>query len=105
MSAHPNGAKKVLQALLLSRAGQLQAYRELLEVVLDGECNASGCFQARSPTGAPVNIQVREAETEDEKQWVQDRSEGLYQLVLEAQQDKDLGNGILLRKRTSKISG
>lgn len=41
-------------------------------------------------------IHIKEPSTSEEKEWVKERGEGVYQVVLVAEQNKDLGNGIVL---------
>ncbi|ORY89715.1 glyoxalase-like domain-domain-containing protein [Leucosporidium creatinivorum] len=82
LSDQPNGASGISSLILLSAPSQLDRYLSLLAPIL--AASSSGSFhqyELDHPIGeGKVKVFVREASTDAEKQWVEERGEGLYEV-------------------------
>lgn len=73
--------------MLLSRADNdsFNAYLAALDVILpqasDEGRNENGTYELKSPLGShAIRVSVRRAETVEEREWVRERGEGLYEV-------------------------
>lgn len=82
LTDQPNGVSGISSLVLLSAPGQLDHYLSLLAPILAPSPPGSFYqYELESPIGeGKIKVFVREADSEAEKKWVEERGEGLYEV-------------------------
>lgn len=90
--AHPNGATGVKVITLLSKPAGLASYiTSLAAVLVPAAAGSAHQFELVSPVGGKIAVVVREAEGVEERAWVEERGESLWELELEGGEGAEIG--------------
>ena len=83
---HPNQAVRVSQLALLAKPGELDRHVDPLTTIFGSplsNISTSATFRVAAPKwGKSLAMVVREAVSNEEKDWVRTRGEGLYHVTL-----------------------
>lgn len=82
-TAHPNGTSAIASLVLLSAPSQLPRYRDevLAPILAASPGGSTHQFELDHPIGGGrIKVFVREAASAEEKRWVEERGEGLYEV-------------------------
>lgn len=91
---HPNGAKGVKALTLLSNPAGLANYVSSLAAVLNSAAPGTTYqFELVSPVGGKIAVVVREPASAEERRWVEERGEGLWEVELEGGKGAKIGGG------------